>query len=441
MRALIAVVLLVSALPAAAADRCRSGASALGDRRALAALEAALDTACPCRSAASRGTYQACARGVVKGQTLRRECRRTATDLIRGTDCGSKSVPCGRFAAKAKRPIGCSLRAAAACRGGRGFEAHACTKETRCADVVDWTAGTCQDPRDGGPYAAGVRVVRFTKKSAVDPTQDRVLDTIVWYPTTLGSGPVDGTYAGVFDAPLVRDGAPYPLLMFSHGSCGYPLQSKFLTPLIATYGFIVVAVPHPGNEIYEFATCGLRQSLVDSAVERPQDIHFVLDGMLAANGDPSSPFPGAIDPARLGMSGHSFGGLTTYLAATQDARYKIALPMAPAVPGTPVLTIPSLTMFGQGDHVVPLPPIETAYGAARTPKLEVQIENTGHYAFSDGCFPGPDCQPPTTLTQAEAHALVVRWVIPFLQRYLAGRTDVAPLLSPAGASGVVVKSE
>ena len=35
-------------------------------------------------------------------------------------------------------------------------------------------------------------------------------------------------------------------------------------------------------------------------------------------------------------------------------------------------------------------------------KYEIEIGDTGHYAFSDACFPSPDCNPPTTLTQDES---------------------------------------
>ena len=62
----------------------------------------------------------------------------------------------------------------------------------------------------------------------------------------------------------------------------------------------------------------------------------------------------------------------------------------------------------------------TAYGNFDSPKYKVEIEHAGHYAFSNACFPGPDCNPPTTLTQDEAHLQVLRWVIPFLEWKLKG---------------------
>jgi predicted dienelactone hydrolase len=272
------------------------------------------------------------------------------------------------------------------------------------------------------------------------PGTERVLDTIVWYPTTPGSTPLDPTLKGVVDAPVDNAGGPYPVLMFSHGSCGYPYQSTFLTPLIASYGFVVVAPPHPGNTIFEFPACSSGQSLVSSAAERPADIAYALDQMLTASADSSSPFFGSIDAQRIGMSGHSFGGFTTYLAVDSDPRYKVAVALAPAVPAHAALNLPSLSMLSELDTYVNDDAIRAVYAAARTPKLEVEVLNAGHFAYSDGCFPSPDCNPPTTLTQDEAHALVQRWVIPFVLRYLKGDTRFEPLLD-AAPPGVVVEQD
>ena len=141
------------------------------------------------------------------------------------------------------------------------------------------------------------------------------------------------------------------------------------------------------------------------------------------------------------MSGHSFGGLTTYRTIPLEPRFKVAVPMAPAVVGSPVLDVPSLTMLGQIDAVVPLAPIRTAYENALPPKYLVEIANTGHFAFSDGCFASPDCNPPATLTQAEAHDDVRRWVLPFLKVYLAGDASFMPFLVPPAGPGFVLQSE
>lgn len=444
MRALaLAMVLLFSVAAASAQDdACRAGASSLGDRRALAALRAAVDADCGCDQpgdGVARRAFVRCARGhlarMLGDAALRRACLATAQADIRRATCGTNRVACGRVDAA------CRLAAPAgrfAC-GARGHAETACAAESRCGEVSEWTAGTCLDPRRRGPYGVGARVVRMVKDSFVTPGTERVLDTVVWYPST-AAAPLDDRYAAVLDAPLDPAGGPYPVLMFSHGSCGYATQSLFLTALVASYGYVVVSPPHPGNTFAEFPACGTPAAQLPSALERPRDIVYALDQMLAANADPGSPFFASMDPGRIGMSGHSFGGFTTYAVLPLEPRFRVAIPMAPAVPGAPVVAVPSLTMLGQIDSVVSLPAIRTAYANARAPKLLVEVEDAGHYAFSDLCFPSADCNPPLTATQDEAHAVVLRWVLPFLERYLAGRASAEPFFT-APPPGAVVSQE
>ena len=40
------------------------------------------------------------------------------------------------------------------------------------------------------------------------------------------------------------EGQPFPLVLFSHGFCGYRQQSSFLTTTIASWGFVVAAPTH-----------------------------------------------------------------------------------------------------------------------------------------------------------------------------------------------------
>jgi predicted dienelactone hydrolase len=114
------------------------------------------------------------------------------------------------------------------------------------------------------------------------------------------------------------------------------------------------------------------------------------------------------------------------------------MPLAPFVsPATVPLTIPSLTMLGQVDSVVDDNAIRAAYASGAAPKYLVEIANAGHYTFSDLCFPSADCNPPTTLTQDEAHDAVRRWVLPFLKVYLAGDASFARFLAPVTGPGFV----
>jgi len=426
-----AAAVLLLAAPAAALEKCLTGGSTLGDQRRLAALRTAIDAACPCASftgqpGAKRADYRRCARAVrdqaIRAGDLRLECRTNATRAYADTTCGTGgSVACGRVTPTSKaKPVSCTIKRADRCQDTARFSETACGGMTHCSDVIDWTAGTCTDVRARAPFEAGVRTITFTKQSVVAPASPRPLDTVIWYPTTPGAGPINGSYGAVVNAPLAASGAPYPVLLFSHGSCGYPLQSIFLTALLASQGYVVIAPPHPGNTINEFPNCGTPQAQINSFLERPQDVIFVLDEMLAENADPASPFFAALDPDRVGMSGHSFGGLTTYLVEAIEPRVKVAIPMAAAVVGSRSMSVPSLSMLGAIDSVVNNSLIRTVYASSAAPKFLVEIQNAGHYAFSGLCFPTSDCNPPVTLTQDEAHGHVLRWFRPFLEVYLNG---------------------
>lgn len=445
MRIPVAVLLstlLASAL-AQAQDACLTGSSTLADQRALASVESTTEATCPCAAAASQRIWQRCAKGVLNaalaGSMVRRECGKTAKQTVRGTSCGGSKVPCGTVQLGKEAPPTCRL--ASSCKDTKRADRTACGAETSCSDVVTWTAGTCLDPRDPGPYAAGVRVISWTKDSVANPGTPRTLDTVIWYPAPQSSGPVTEPYGGVLDAPLEPSGGPYPVVLFSHGSCGYALQSTFLTPLLASRGYIVVAPPHPGNTISEFPSCGTPAAQGQSFLERPQDMVFVLDQILAAGTDPASPFFGAVDGTRVAMTGHSFGGLTTFLVSALDPRITVAVAMAPATLGNARFDIPSLIMLGNVDTVVNNPAARTAYAASTAPRLLVEVEHSGHYTFSNGCFPGPDCNPPVTLTQPEANAAALRYVVPFLERYLDGRETAAPLLGPPTGPGFIYQAD
>lgn len=464
---------LLGATVADAAEVCLRGAARLADQRALRALRGEIDATCLCTAAKSRRVWRACARARVAaalaaGQ-VRPECRTVVFDDVKATACGGgRLVACGTVERdRGDRPrAGCRVQRAERCRDTRRRDATACGNGIRCSEVVEWTAGTCDDPRAEGPFAPGLRIVALERPSSlrgclggVGPcgtpplgdgcpcTEDaacssgvctarpRRLDTYVYYPAPPGIGSRDPETASVLDAPLDASGGPYPLVLFSHGSCGYPNQSSFLWPAVASRGYVVVAPPHPGNTLSEFPNCGTPQAQAASFVERPDDVVFALDQVLSARG-PLAFLDGVIDASRVAMTGHSFGGLTTFRVAAIEPRVRLAIPMAPAAIGTPPLGVPSLLLQGEIDSVVDNAAARAVWERSATPRWAVSIQDAGHYAFSTLCFPSPDCQPPGTATQPEAHAVVRRWLLPFLDWQLKGDVRAAAFFAgppPAGS--------
>jgi predicted dienelactone hydrolase len=282
-----------------------------------------------------------------------------------------------------------------------------------------------------GPYAVGYREVKYVKASETTG-EPRELDTLIWYPAVPRTGTPTGTK--LTDAEVVHD--RWPLILFSHGSCGIPGQSPFYTEGLASWGFVVAAPPHPGNTTLELDHCSDPDRLADSYANRVADIRFVLDQLSAAAEDPSSPFYHRIDPRRIGMSGHSFGGQTTLRVAAVEPRVIGSVALAPAVGAAlETLTIKSpLLVFGA--ELDSLTPFETAsrdaFSLLDGPRYLIEIENTGHCAFALGCVPslcGAGCEP-GTLTPDETHRITLEYAVPFFLKYVAGRARTGSSILP-----------
>lgn len=301
---------------------------------------------------------------------------------------------------------------------------------TGAADVTG-TIGGLRNPTWPGPYRVGVRTVPLVKNSETTG-EARRLDTLIWYPTT-STRFVNPQLGGIPSAE-VHDGlGRMPLILFSHGSCGIPGQSVFLTAQLASYGFIVAAPPHPGNRLLDVG-CGTTAAVVDSFQNRVADIRFVIDALLAEDQTQSSPFFERVDAAHVGMSGHSFGGQTALRVAALDERVLASLALAPAIGGISdvpsQILIPTMIQGGSDDSVTPFPSNQQVpYEDLNPPKYLVEIERTGHFAFSDLCPTGPECSG-EALDPEEAHAYVVRFAIPFLLGWVGNDPTFEIFLDP-----------
>jgi dienelactone hydrolase len=330
-------------------------------------------------------------------------------------------------------PVADALRAAimvfAGDPGAAGGDVNA-DGRAGAADVTGVVLGL-RSPTQQGPFGIGFRTMTFTKPSVTVPDEARVLDTHIWYPAAPGTGNIAQRPGGLRNAALAEGAASLPLLMFSHGSCGFQQQSVFFTALIASYGFIVAAPPHPGNSTREILTCSTPHALADSFANRPADISFVVDALLAENADPSSFFHGAIDPARIGMSGHSFGGLTTLRVSALDARVVAGLALAPVIWGTEdeiaSIRVPLMVQVGTLDLL--LSQGRLAYDLLQPPRFMVEIFGMPHSPFSDFCMEcGPD-----TITLNEAHLYALRFAVPFVMHFVAGDGRFGDFLLPGAA--------
>jgi predicted dienelactone hydrolase len=207
-----------------------------------------------------------------------------------------------------------------------------------------------------------------------------------------------------------------PVVLFSHGLGGSRAGSKFLGEQWAARGYVAVFVQHPGSDdaVWKDAPPGQRLAAMREAASlenfllRVKDMPAVLDQLAAWN--KSGPLAGRMDLTKIGMSGHSFGAVTTEAVSGEtlptggtsltDPRIRAAVVMSPSTPvSTSVerafgaVRVPWLLMTGTRDTA----PIGKAdvksrlavYPALRGgPKYEVVLDKAGHSAFTDRALPG-----------------------------------------------------
>jgi dienelactone hydrolase len=261
----------------------------------------------------------------------------------------------------------------------------------------------------------------------------REKDVIVWYPSP-AEGPLDAELGAILDAPLVPDAAELPALLYSHGACGLNTHYNEILTHVARTGWIVVAMSHPGNTEND-PNCEDPLALALAFFERPGDVVATLDWLLEENADPVSPLFEAIDEDRLGLAGHSFGGLTTLLTVPTEPRFSAALPMAPPYvlggasgvinPLLP-LEIPTMIQVGELDPIVtPEADAQPIYDKLLAPRYLVELLGSGHLPYVDGC--GTDFQEECPDGIRE---VITQYNLGFLGTHVARDVRWAALLAP-----------
>ncbi len=190
-------------------------------------------------------------------------------------------------------------------------------------DAVEETVAATCEAGAWGTRAVGVRLVDLVDASRAD----RTLPTAVYYPAagTMDGAACDATYqamdlferyaaltvCGTKDATPDRSGAPYPVVVFSHGSGSVKEGHKYLYEFLVSHGFVVVAPDHTGN-------VGLGQSAPEDlymTLTRALDLRFAIDEFTARFAAAEGDFAGLGDAGRLAIAGHSWGGHTVMALA------------------------------------------------------------------------------------------------------------------------------
>jgi dienelactone hydrolase len=246
----------------------------------------------------------------------------------------------------------------------------------------------------------------------------------VFYPA---SAPGSGT-------AVLRTGAPYPLIVFSPG---FDIDPAAYTPLMdawAQAGFVVAEPSYP------FTAPGAPGGLNEADIlNHPADMRTVIDRILALSESPSGLLARAVDPARIGVAGHSDGGDVADAVVANtcclDARVKAAAMFAGAELTSfrgsySAISVPALVVQGDADQVNAPGCSQQIYNDAGPTRFYLDLHGAGHHApYLQGTGPPP----PGAAAYRQA---VQRVSVLFWQGYLRGDTAALSTLSGLGPSGV-----
>ena len=182
-------------------------------------------------------------------------------------------------------------------------------------------------------------------------------------------------------------------------------EEAWMGPWLASFGFVVIGVE--------------TNSLTDFDTARGTQLLAALDYLTQR-----SSVRDRVDPARLGVIGHSMGGGGAISAAERRPSLKAAVPLAPYSPSQNLATdqVPTMIISGQRDTVVTPSYLDGLYATMPAATQSAFVEIAG----ADHLFP------------TRANATVTRLTIPWLKIFLDNDTRYTQFLCPslADSSGI-----
>jgi len=270
---------------------------------------------------------------------------------------------------------------------------------------------------------------------------------------------------------LPADKAAAPVVLFSHGLGGSRAGSKFLGEHWAARGYLCVFLQHPGSDesVWRNQPLAERAAAMRQAASGPnftlrvKDVPAVIDQLELWNKAADHPLAGRVDASRLGMSGHSFGAVTTQAVSGQsfplvgpkftDPRIKAAVVFSPSQPNAGSVDrafgsvkLPWLLMTGTKDIAsVGGAPIGAADMAARLAvypalpagsKYELVLDGAEHSAFTDRPLPGESGQ-----RHPNHHRAILALSTAFWDAYLLNNAEAKTWLDGDGPRSVLEEKD
>lgn len=255
----------------------------------------------------------------------------------------------------------------------------------------------------------------------------------------------------------------YPVVLFSHGLGGSNKGGAYLSAHWAARGYVAVFLQHPGSDeaVWKDVPIAERVRTLQGAASgqnlaaRVEDVHRVIDQLAVWNAQADHPLSGKLDLGAIGMSGHSFGAVTTQAVSGQsqpmlgtrwvDSRIRAAVAMSPSSPrfGNPAaafaaVQIPWMLMTGTLDtSPIGGAGLESRLGVyphlpASIPRYELVLDGAHHSAFSDRAPPRGDGP-----RNPNHHRAILALSTAFWDAHLRGDAEARTWLHGDGARSVL----
>lgn len=253
-----------------------------------------------------------------------------------------------------------------------------------------------------------------------------------------------------------------PVVLFSHGLGGSREGSAFLGRHWSGRGYVAVFVQHPGSDesvwrdlpAAERMPALRRAANVQTTVARILDLPAVIDQLERWQDEAGHPLAGRLDLARIGMSGHSFGAITTQAISGMrfpngqkptEPRIRAAVIMSPSgardgadnAAAFESVAIPWLLMTGTHD-AFPIGNIDIRSRFSVFPvlpagnKFELVLNRAEHSVFTENALPG-DREP----RNPNHHRAILAISTAFWDAYLRDNADARQWLTGNAARGVL----
>jgi len=341
-------------------------------------------------------------------------------------------------------------------------------------------------PSPTGPHAVGTRDYSWTDSTrpelyTKDPSDHRQVPVQIWYPAEAAAAAAPAPYLvspatvgdstvvkataerlshSLLEAPVASAERRYPVLIYNHGGGWARWSASFTTEAMASHGYVVVSIEHPGfsktggfldGSPFVADTLGFPAPTGDletdalaswAYLEDPvfrfwvADSRFVLDRLEELDRLPG-PFQGRLDLSRVGAFGWSFGGATAVELTRVDPRVQVAVDQDGQLFGgiKKGTRRPVLLMHHGLDDALGVPEAQRpvmqklmeqvrqadsiARGNSTGPWYELTVDATQHGHFSDLIAFYP--RGPKQLAPDSGFAIINAYTLAFFDRYLRGR--------------------